>query len=282
MKIISKPTHPASDVWLRSVFPEIEHVDIAQADRADVVFIHQTPEYDIAKERFPKSAKIVYLHTINLDTGNRMADVFAADPTVKAIVFQDIEQVYRWNAPPSPKVHVIPNAVDVSKYPKWTGGIEKPVAVCNMLPKRDPWCGHDIYNAVGVSCDLYGFGNETLPDAKGFLEHKQLLDVMAKHNVFFNQTRWSTKPNCVLDAMAIGMPIVSYLSPAVGSLLCGFGFISRDMAELRRAITALRQKPKIGLSAFGEAMRSRVAVLHHPERFKLAWKQVRMACGITS
>lgn len=92
----------------------------------------------------------------------------------------------------------------------------------------------------------------------GWLEESQLLDFYYSGNVFLHPSRFDPFPNCVLEAMACGLPVIG--SDAAGSVsdrikdgVNGFIFISDDYEDLFEKINILysnmSRSIKIGLNA---------------------------------
>lgn len=113
-----------------------------------------------------------------------------------------------WESRGTPTL-VIEHGVVIPKDPLYSGKIPKGIVVINQLKKRGRRLGADIFLKVkeGIPLDLIGMEAELL-GGLGEVPHQKLALFEADYRFFFNPIRYTSLGLAVLEAMAIGMPIV--------------------------------------------------------------------------
>lgn len=164
-------------------------------------------------------------------------------PQVNAIVHTTKYNFNQWTdifPQTKEKSHIIYHGIPTSKV-KWTGEIPKAISAVYNLPERTE-CGPDIYQEVAsqVPITLYGFNSERF-GGFGQLSNDKLQMEFAKHRVYFNSTRASSVPMAMLEAMSIGMPIVSTATTELPDIIKdgANGFISSDTNVLAEKLKLL-------------------------------------------
>lgn len=139
-----------------------------------------------------------------------------------------------WDGGSSPTM-VVPHGVIVPPGLKWDGEIEQGITVVNALAKRGRLAGCDLFLAMRrqVPLDLAGMGSEKL-GGLGDLPHRALHQAEIHYRFFFNPIRYTSLPLALLEAMALGLPVVALATTEVPRAVPRgeAGFVSNDLAEL--------------------------------------------------
>lgn len=238
MKIGTTFVHPAPEAMFRTM-PGIEWVDLESP--CDVIMTQWIPHY--RQIRHLPTPKIIVEHTLH--TSPVKAE-WIGDTTVKRVVFSTAEQVWNWGAyAEMDKVAIIPVGHDFSKFPKWEGGKKAVLNATNAFRERDPYCGYSTWSNVTHDLDriLLGFRNEGIQGAIGMDSYENVHAWMRVCNVFLNTTHFSTAPNALIEAMAVGIPIVSTNTFFSETVLGNGAVLTNNESELRAAVIRLIEKP---------------------------------------
>jgi glycosyltransferase involved in cell wall biosynthesis len=165
---------------------------------------------------------------------------------------------------------------------RWSGEVATAGVVINEAGRRGRTVGADLIGrfAVDTPIDLFGMGAlafcDTLPrflDVRPFddLPQATMHEELAKRRCYLHLYRWTSLGLSLLEAMAMGMPVVSLATAGVPDALAGSGaVVSNDLtvldAELKRLFShceyaALR----------GERMRAHVEDRFSLVRFLDSW-----------
>ena len=92
----------------------------------------------------------------------------------------------------------------------YTGEREKGIVVVNDIHRRGRITGFDVFEQVRcqVPLDLVGFGSQEW-GGLGDLPQSDLLKLEAQYRFFFNPIRYTSLPLAVVEAMAMGMPVLA-------------------------------------------------------------------------
>jgi len=101
----------------------------------------------------------------------------------------------------------------------------------------------------------------------GWLEHGRAVEELTKADIFVHYSRWEGLPNAVLEAMALGLPVVASDIPGNRELVRNGenGFLAADEAGLLRHTLALAKDPELR-ARLGAAGRALVAGEYTRER----------------
>lgn len=170
---------------------------------------------------------------------------------------------------------VVEHGVLVPPDLKWNGELGRGITVVNGLSKRGRLAGADIYLAMRrqIPIDIAGMGTEQF-GGLGDLPHRDLHQTETGYRFFFNPIRYTSLPLSVLEAMAIGLPIVALATTEVPRAVPDgvAGFVSNNREELvdgmRRLIAdhALAQK-------LGERAREIARETYGIEKFVKNWNR---------
>lgn len=129
---------------------------------------------------------------------------------------------------------VIPHGIDTETFKGYTGSNPVGISVVNHFAQRDVFCGWTLWNQIrnsGVNLNLIG---ENPGISKSINNTQELVETIASHRYYLNTSQLSPVPLSVLEAMSIGLPIVTTAKQELPSIINnGYnGFISNDPQEL--------------------------------------------------
>jgi len=154
----------------------------------------------------------------------------------------------------------------------------------NEFISRNWACGFTLWTKVlGLPINpyfkdiqLFGYGNNNIGEvAKGPRTMEQIYNALVDAGVYFNPSIMSPIPMSLLEAVAVGTPIVSTAYCEVGNLFKDgvHGIISNDPVKLREGIKYILNNPSKA-EEMAKAARKVVVKVFNPERFQDEWKKV--------
>jgi hypothetical protein len=171
------------------------------------------------------------------------------DPSTLLVHVTDYNALM-WDSGPTP-TRVIDHGVVAPSDVRYTGELDRGIAVVNHLQRRGRRLGADIFQQVRerVPIDLVGMAAEEM-DGLGEVPFDQLHSFISRYRFFFNPIRYTSLGLAVCEAMMIGMPVVGlgttempsaifngmngYVSTNVDALVVAMRHLLRDPAEARR------------------------------------------------
>jgi len=253
----------------------------------DLCLVHSIERYEFLRNTPIK--KIYLEHTVPYPLSNQLPHHYIIkDPNVARMVYLSEEQVLAWRMHPL-EVEVILPMIDVDAYPAWRTlpdrqPVEAILTVCNNLPDRNWCCGWDVwrYNCMGLPRVLAGEGNDPAGQAAcGFKSGEEVKLMMHDHAVYFNTNLYSPIGTSLLEAMAVGMPIVStnrgiarsFLTHLDTSINPKSAVLSNVQPVLRLGLMDVLKNPE-EYRAMGQAARIVAKEVFDPERFRMQWKML--------
>lgn len=114
-----------------------------------------------------------------------------------------------WDSGATP-TRVVEHGVAVPEDVRWTGELDRGLVLVNDLPTRGRRLGADIYRRVRaeIPLDLVGMGSEDEPGGLGEVPHDELPEFAARYRFLFNPIRYTSLGLAVLEAMAVGLPVI--------------------------------------------------------------------------
>lgn len=162
---------------------------------------------------------------------------------------------------------VVPHGVVVRSDVCYTGELARGIVVVNGLRRRKRVAGLDVFESIRqeVPLDLAGMDSLAL-GGLGDLPHQELHAREARYRFFFNPIRYTSLPLALLEAMALGLPIVALATTEVPEAVPDgvAGFVSNERGKLLEGMRLLLRDP--GLAQLMGRQARRIA----GERFGIA------------
>lgn len=288
MNILSSDSHPVVTKFLGQVsnvfwkfVPENEFLGVLKSDEVknfDLI-LYQNIELFLLSQNI-NIPKILFCMNLPEDKNTINLNKLISDPNLKSIIFISPQQIFDWKIVLNSKIKLISWVINADEYPEWKGGKEEIISICNLLKQRDKFCGYFVWEncTVNLPRKLIGFGNEEIGKEEegiiGFKTPEEIKKILVSSNVFFNQTTKSTTPTSLLEAMAIGIPIVSYESYFANQVIGYRGYVDNNIANLRSSLEQLIYKTPEKYIEYGQKNRILVKELFSPELWIYNWEKI--------
>jgi len=190
-----------------------------------------------------------------------------------------------WDAEKDEHSSYIYHPFDISAFPQKTDYNSKIImTTTNEMITRDWACGFTLWaNVLGVpykayfeEIALYGFGNDNIGQfAKGAKSHEEIVNLLVNAGVYFNPSIMSPIPMSLLEAIAVGAPVVSTKYCEPGNIFENnvHGIFSNDPIELREGIQYILDNPNEA-KRMAENAKKVVKDLFAPTKFINEWSKV--------
>lgn len=173
-------------------------------------------------------------------------------------------------------VSVIEHGVTVPEGVAYTGKIAEGLVVVNNLRLRGRRLGADVFEHMRgrLPLTLVGMDSQSL-GGLGEIPNLELPAFMARYRFFFNPIRWTSLGLSVLEAMAVGMPIVGLATTEMPSVIHNNvnGYLDTRPARLVEVMRALLDDPALALR-WGSAARQTAQERFGIERFVRDWDRL--------
>lgn len=171
---------------------------------------------------------------------------------------------------------VIRHGIDTDTFQGWTGKSEDGISVVNRFPERDIFCGWTIWKIISENSDakinLIG-DNPGL--SQSVASTAELAGALADHRFFLNTSQLSPIPLSLMEAMAVGMPIVSTAKQEIPSVIQHEynGLLSNDPFELIEFCNRLKQDYEYA-KYLGDNARKTILKKYNLQNFINNWNNV--------
>lgn len=146
-----------------------------------------------------------------------------------------------WDSGRTPTM-VVPHGVAVREDVEYTGELERGIVVVNGIQRRRRIAGLDVFESFRreVPLDVAGMGSERL-GGLGDLPYRELHAREARYRFYFHPIRYTSLGLALLEAMAIGLPVVALATTEVPEAVPDgvAGFVSNDRARLLEGLRLL-------------------------------------------
>jgi glycosyltransferase involved in cell wall biosynthesis len=172
---------------------------------------------------------------------------------------------------------IIELGVDPEEYHGYTGNLSKVLTVVNQFIMRRKILGYHLHRAVtrSVGCDIVG-NNPGLPGSEPAKNWEHLKEIYRRHRLYLftalgiYEDGYNT---AMLEAMATGMPVVSYTNDSSPIIDGVNGFISDNISCLRERVRFLLDDRDLA-AQMGKAARRTVVEQFGIQRFVDKWKRL--------
>jgi hypothetical protein len=171
----------------------------------------------------------------------------------------------------------------VDPGPRYTGDLASAAVVVNEPLRRRRVTGTDLLPAFAevLPLDVFGMGTDGIsehlgPGVRGCgdLPQHRMHREMAKRRVYLHPLRWTSLGLSLIEAMQLGMPVVSLASTeACEAVPAAAGVCSTDPARLARALQECLADPGLARER-GAAARQHALARYGLGRFLDDWDQV--------
>jgi len=138
----------------------------------------------------------------------------------------------------------IPYGIDTTFFDGWRGGDGKILTIVNQYPQNNDVTGFNIWGEVtnGFQVNPWGFSPNFSNTTKN---QEHLLDLYRKASVFLNTSSWKACPKPLLEAMAVGCPVVTTATTILTDIIEDGvnGFITNDIEKMKKNINQLIDDP---------------------------------------
>ncbi len=261
---------------------EEEGLNALSQGKYDLVICHNTG--DFAKVSEYDTRKIIIHHNnFFIETGigdlekkretiRKLREVYAGTKGLTLVFISEMKR-RDWEL----EGEVILPGIDPEEFCNYRGDIERVLRVGNGLKERDIMLGYSIQEKIlsGLPSSILGI-NPTLEGAKIPENFDQYREYLRSHRVFINTTLYPYEDGynlSMLEAMATGMPVVSYANPTSPVVDGINGFVSEDTDYLREVVEELlsdREKAR----RLGRKARETVIDLFPIDEFIRRWKDI--------
>lgn len=152
---------------------------------------------------------------------------------------------------------VIEHGVLVDPDARYTGELERGISVVNNLTKRGRRLGADVFAQVReqVPLDLVGMAAEEA-GGLGEVPNPELAGFVSRYRFFFNPIRYTSLGLAVVEAMAIGMPVIGLATTEMSTVISNGrnGFVDTRVERLIDIMKSLLADPALA-AQWGEQAR---------------------------
>jgi len=246
----------------------------------DLVLAHNVKDLLVSREyRVPKI--LVYHNKLSTEIGLSDGAVDRGE-YLRSLEFlrEDVKEVYiseskrrDWGG----EGEIILPGIDASEYGGYTGETPAILRIGNHFKERNLMLGYDVSQQVaqGFPCITLGI-NPTISGARLAGSFEELKDHFRRCRVYLHSTVEAYEDGynlALLEAMAMGMPVVSTQNSTSPIVDGANGFISDDTAYLRESVARLLNDSQKARE-LGEKARQTVIEQFALEPFLTKWHQV--------
>lgn len=171
---------------------------------------------------------------------------------------------------------VVEHGVLVDPHVHYTGTLARGISVVNHLSRRGRRLGSDLFAAMRerVPLDLVGM-DATSAGGIGEIPNPELAAFMSRYRFFFHPIRYTSLGLAVVEAMAIGMPVVGLATTELAAVIDRGqnGYVDTDADRLVEVMRKLLEDPVLAArwgARAAKTARERFGI----DRFVADWERV--------
>lgn len=171
-------------------------------------------------------------------------------------------------------VKIITHGMDHNFWNGWRGGNGKIFTAVWDFKRRSQICGYDLFMEVtkGLPVEIAG---DTPGLSKPAKNRDSLREMYRSANVYLNTTLYSSLPFSLIEAMSVGLPVVSTATTSIPEFIEDGvnGFCTNDHHRMRECLELLLKDQKLA-KEIGERGRQTVIEKFGLDRFVNEWNDV--------
>ena len=171
---------------------------------------------------------------------------------------------------------VVPPGVDPGEYTGWTGEAAAALTVGNLLAERDHMLGYSALAAALAGLPWRILGTNPTLGVREAPDWDALRAAYRTHRCYAHATRWPWEDGwnlALLEAMATGMPVVTWTHPTSPIRPGLEGFLADDAEDFRRWVRRLLDDPELA-ARLGARARARALACFPLDAFVARWQTV--------
>jgi len=170
---------------------------------------------------------------------------------------------------------VIPHGIDTTRYGGFKGNPEPyGISVVNLFPQRDVFCGWELWRSVASETKIKLIGhNPGLSESAKSEDH--LIQELSNARYFLNTSQWSPVPLSMLEAMSVGLPIISTSKQEIPNIIKHGenGFLADTKEDIIKYVNILSNELELA-TKMGEAARQTIIDKFNIDQFVKNWNDV--------
>lgn len=279
--LVTKPGHPPGYAGAVGSLPWGDNVHEVPADQ-----LHQRDDFDLVLYQshlhFNERQQMLSAAQLRLPAVFLEHDPPQQHPTATRHPASQVDHTHivhctpfnalMWDNGDAP-VSVIEHGVMVPAGVHYTGKIEEGLVVVNNLRLRGRRLGADVFEHMRgrLPLTLVGMDSQSL-GGMGEIPNLDLPAFMARYRFFFNPIRWTSLGLSVLEAMAVGLPIVGLATTEMSTVIHNNqnGYLDTRPARLVEVMRALLHDPELA-RRWGATARQTAQERFGIERFVRDW-----------
>lgn len=171
---------------------------------------------------------------------------------------------------------IIYHGIDTNVFKGWScpESNKYGISVVNQFATRDVWCGWTLWNKVKEKFDIRLVGdNPGISESAKSVE--DLVSQLSESAFFLNTSQWSPVPLSLLEAMSMGMPVISTAKQEIPNIIKHGenGFLAETPEEMLEFANKLIDD-RGWAQQLGKRARETIVERFSIERFLSEWKNV--------
>lgn len=170
---------------------------------------------------------------------------------------------------------VLPHGIDTSVYTGFKPASEPfGVSVVNLFPQRNIFCGWDLWKSVAEKRKIKLIG-ENPGMSESAKSTADLVSQLSSARYFLNTSQWSPVPLSLLEAMSVGLPIVSTSKQEIPQIIQHGvnGFLADSSEDIIKYIDILSNDMDLA-TKMGAAARQTIIDRFNIDQFIEKWNDV--------